>query len=217
MRRQATLAMLAALALLLQAGTAYAEGEPGNGFSTALEVTEGEHSFYMAAGDFHFFKVMLNAGEVLVVTLRMPLREDFDIFLLGPARDFLEGGTKPAGLMERVSVLASTTGYYYIVVSSFGGSSGVYTMTIDIIEPKVVEVTTTKTLTETTTFTEVSYSVYTVTATVERQVTVTETVDRRVETIPWSMLGFLAIALAVVYLGSALGRASGERRTAVPE
>ena len=118
------------LATLATAGLAYGERQPGTSFTTALELEEGEHSFYLGAGDFHFFKVMLETGEVLVVSLRMPIREDFDIFLLSPARDFIQSGTRPAGLIERVSVLANEPGYYYIAVTSFGGSSGVYTLSI---------------------------------------------------------------------------------------
>jgi len=180
---------------------ASAAEQPGTNFSTATELAEGDYSFFLDVGDLHFFKVRLERGETLIVTLRMPVREDFDIVLLGPARDLLERGIKPAGLTERIGVLASESGYYYIVVTAFGRSSGTYTLTIDILKPSAETVTRTETVISSTTVTETQYMVHTVTVTVERMVTLTEAVEREVESIPWSMLGLIAVALAIIYAG----------------
>ena len=203
---------LTLVALLLLTAQAGAE-EPGKNFGTALEISEGEYTYFLELGDFHFFKISLEAGETLIATLRVPRGQDFDIYLLSPMGDLLDQSLRPASLSERVGVLASEPGYYYIVVVGFGDSSGTYYLKVDIIRPKTETMTVEKTLTEVTTETVTAYSLVTVTQVINTPVTVTETEVVSVEKIPWGTLGLLALALSIVYLAANVSSAISKRST----
>lgn len=167
---------------------------PGTNFATAAELQPGVYSFHLQPGDLHFFKVTLRQGQTLYVTLRMATDVDFDIAVLSPERDLLESGVRPAGYYERVSVKASTSGSYYIVVYPFGTSTGSYTLEVSVAdEPKVVS---------TVTVTEYRYVTVAVPAiTVTREVVTVRTVAQQVveERGPvLNLLGMLAIAVGLV-------------------
>jgi len=189
---------------------AYAQLEPGTNFSTATEIQEGEYIFFLDRGAVHFFKIKLQIGDTLIATLRMPRRQDFDIILFSPLREVIEQGIRPAELTERVGTIASEEGYYYIVVYGFGGSSGSYTLNVDVIKPRVETITVKETITTLTTDTITSYVAYTITHTVEKPITVVSTRVEEVESLPWQFFGLIALAFALIYIGSAVSKASRE-------
>jgi len=173
------------------------EQEPGTGFATALPLTSGTYDFYMEVGGTHFFKVKLETGQTLYVFMRPPQGQDFDLVLLTPEREVVEQSIAPAGAGERVSIQAPYTGYYYVVVYSYMGSEGLYTLTIRVVDQP------TKTMTLTTTRTERIY-VYRTEPTVIFE-TITETVYltrtrveiMEVEKVPWLFLGLVSIGVLV--------------------
>lgn len=175
-----------------------AEVEPGTSFMTAGELKPGSYSFHLSEGEFHFFKVRLERGQSLYAVLRPPAGQDFDMLLLSPERDLIEQSVRAAGASERVSTQAPYSGDYYLIIYSYGESSGLYTLRIDILE------TPTETITKWVTVTETEHELlreptaiyYTVTETVE--VTVTETSREPLERIPWNFLGLVAIGAALL-------------------
>ncbi len=206
--------MLAALALLLLISPAYSS-EPGTGFATAGELEEGVYTFRMESGGVHFFKVWLETGDTVYVVMNPPINQDFDIYLLTPDRRLIEQSVGPTGVSERVSALAPQAGYYYLVVASFGGSEGLYVLSIRIIKPKVTTVTETVTRTSVkmTVLREPTIIYSTVTETRYATMTVTERVE--VERLPWTFIGL--VALGVMVLAGLAALSSSIRREARAE
>ncbi|MEM3095783.1 MAG: PPC domain-containing protein [Nitrososphaerota archaeon] len=184
-------------------------GEPGTNFSTALQLTPGEYVFRLDTGDLHYFSVDLERGETLLVVLRMPSNQDFDIYLLSPLREIIDQGVRTAGLTERIGYQAVEDGPHYLVVLGFGGSSGTYTLSISTARPPTKTETVTATFTTKLLEVETRLSVVTQTLTIERVVTSTVTVARDVERLPWTMVGLALLSLSIVYAGLSLGGALG--------
>ena len=204
------------LALLITALTgAYALEEPGTSFSTALEVKPGEYSFNLEQETVHYFKIYVEQGDTLIITLRMPRGQDFDIVVFDPLLDLVDRGIKPTGLSERLGVLAPVSGYYYFAVFGFAGSSGTYTLSISILKPPVKTVTVTDTYTQREFRTVTQVEVVSVTQTVREMVTVTSTTTRTVETIPWGVLGFAVLAFAIIYASATFSDVLSKRERAI--
>ncbi len=180
---------------------------PGVNFSTALPLGIGEYVFNLDVGTLHYFRVDLKKGETLIVALRMPVNQDFDIYLLDPFRQIVDQGVRPAGLTERLGYLAVEDGPHYLVVLGFGGSSGLYTLSISISKPATKTETVTATMTTRLLEVETRLSIITQTMTVERIVTATVTTIRDVERAPWSLLGMAVIGLSVLAVGLSLSGA----------
>ena len=178
--------------------------QPGANFATALPLTAGEYVFRLDEGDIHYFRVDLRKGETLLVALRMPTTQDFDIFLLDPFRQIIDQGIRPAGLTERLGYLAVEDGPHYIVVLGFAGSSGIYTLSISVMKPATVTETVTATVTSKIVEVETSISFATKTVTEERVLTHTVTDVREVEKAPWALVGFAVLGLAVIAAGISL-------------
>ncbi|MEM2114688.1 MAG: hypothetical protein QXS12_04470, partial [Candidatus Caldarchaeum sp.] len=106
------------------------EPVPGTGFSSALELTPGTYSFYLELGEIHYFKVNLEAGDILSVKIRMPFNQDFDLYLFNPLREIVAQSVRAAGLTDAVELIVSETGFHYVVVVGFGGARGVYSLTL---------------------------------------------------------------------------------------
>jgi len=205
MKRLPPLIVLAA-SLLVAFPTAIGQ-EPGTSFDTALRLTEGEYTFLMDPGGVHFFKVFVEKGSTLFITVRMAPNQDFDLFLFSPLREFIPPpGVQLAGVTERIGYLAAEDGDYFFQVVSFGGSGGTYALRVSVVKPPAVTVTNTQTTTVKITETQTSVSMVLHTQTVERPVTVTSTVTRNVEVLPWSMFGLTILALAIAYAGNAISR-----------
>jgi hypothetical protein len=196
-------------------------GMPGANFATALQLTPGEYVFSLDAGTLHYFRVDLKKGETLLVVLRMPTSQDFDIYLLDPFRQVVDQGIRTAGLTERLGYLAVEDGPHYLVVLGFGGSSGTYTLSISISKPITRTETVTTTMATKILEVETRLSVVTQTVTSERIVTATITTTRDVERLPWTLLGLSILGLSVLATGLSLGGAleklarsgEGEKKT----
>lgn len=183
-----------------------AEGsiQPGVNYSTATLLEPGTYSFSIQPGDTHYFRVDLEEGETIFITLRMPRTVDFDIALVSPERDTIDIGVKGAGLTERIAYMAVRSGPHYIVVFPFGDSEGLYDLIISKKGPPTQTLTATVTETSMLTVTQYRYVEVPVTVTSEhiRTVTAREPIDQQA---PWSALGMAAIAIALV-AGAALMR-----------
>ena len=191
--------LLVVIALLASIHSIHAEApEPGTGFATAPLLEEGVYDYHLAAGEAHFFRVWLKTGQSLHVILRVPMGQDFDLYLLSPERDLLEQSIRLGGQTERVSYQASYPGFYYILVYSYGESSGLYTLRIRIIDQptKTITVTQVETVYLTETVSSPILRIETVTRTF--YVTRTEVNTLYVERFPWVFAGLIALGVLIM-------------------
>lgn len=179
------------------------EPVPGTGFASALELSPGTHSFYLELGEIHYFKVNLEAGDILSVKIRMPFNQDFDLYLFNPLREIVAQSVRAAGLTDAVELIVSETGFHYVVVAGFGGARGVYSLTLFVQKPKTVTQTVTQTVTEKITNTATVQVFMTNTVVSEKVVTVVDREVVEVERIPWTALGLVAVSAALLYMGYA--------------
>lgn len=186
------------LASFLSSIYALPEIEPGIGFSTATELKTGTYSFYMEGTRSHFFKVWLNTNQIIHITLRIPPDVDIDMYLVSPEREVIERSMFARGFSERISYLASSQGYYYVVIVPFLGSSGLYTINILVVDPPTRTVTETRTeiVPVYETISKPTFIVNTVTKIVYE--TVTATHIEYVERFPWIFLGLTILAVSII-------------------
>ncbi|MEM0384039.1 MAG: hypothetical protein QXS57_03775 [Candidatus Caldarchaeum sp.] len=200
--------ILLAVALLLAVASVSAQPVvPGVGFSSALELSPGTYSFYLGRGEIHFFKVVLEPGDVVVVMLRMAANQDFDLYLLNPLRELAEQSLRGPGATDAVEHVAAERGPYYIVVLGFGGSSGTYTLAVSVLKPKIITQTVTATVTQRITETQTVVNFQTNTVMSERLATVVDTRVVEVERVPWTALGLAVLGAALLYTGYATSEA----------
>lgn len=212
------IALAAWLLALMFTSSAYGQGlVPGTGFSSALELTPGSYSFAIAPGEIHFFKIMLEPGDILVAKVRMAANQDFDLYLLNPLREIVGQSVRATGLTDAVEYTAVEKGPHYIVVLGFGDSAGVYSLTISVIRPKTVTQTVTAVVTERVTETVTTHVFNTNTLVSERIVTVVDTERVEVEKAPWTAAGLAILAAALLYTGHAASEALKSRHKQPPE
>ena len=201
MKANATLAILLAV---ISSFSAYGqELVPGVGFNSALELSSGTYTFYLGAGELHFFKVVLEPGDVLVVLVRMASNQDFDLYLLNPMREIVGQSIRPTGLTDLAEYVAAEHGPHYIVVTGFGGSTGTYSLTVFIGKPKTMTTTITTTATEYVTSTSTTIVFQTHTVVSEKVVTEVREKTVEVERVPWTAAGLAVLAAALLYTGYA--------------
>jgi len=176
---------------------------PGAGFNSALELGPGTYTFHLGQGELHFFKVVLEPGDVLVVLVRMATNQDFDLYLLNPMREIVGQSIRPTGLTDQAEYVAAEHGPHYIVVTGFGGSTGTYSLTVFIGKPKTVTTTITATATEYVTSTSTTIVFQTQTVVSEKVVTEVRERTVEVEKVPWTAAGLAVLAAALLYTGYA--------------
>ncbi|MCS6783670.1 MAG: hypothetical protein RMI43_03115 [Candidatus Caldarchaeum sp.] len=192
---------LALAALLIPASSQ--QQVPGTGFSSALELTSGTYSFYLAVGETHFFKINLDPGDILVVKVRMAFNQDFDLYLLNPLREIVAQSVRAAGFTDSIELIAAEKGPHYMVVTGFGVTQGTYSLTVFVQKPRTVTQTVTTTVTQRLTETATALSFMTNTVVSEKLVTVVDREVVEVERIPWTAVGLAVLAASVLYLGYA--------------
>ncbi|MCX8193273.1 MAG: PPC domain-containing protein [Nitrososphaeria archaeon] len=193
-----TILLVSIFAFFLHSTDTTSGVEPGIGFSTATELKEETYSFYMDGTRNHFFKIWLEANQIIHIILRVPADVDLDMYLLSPERDVMERSDFGRGLTERISYQAPYQGYYYIVIVPFLGSKGLYTITllIDDLPTKTMSITLTETFTVYETISEPTVVVNTVTKTVYETFTTTQI--EYIEKFPWVFLGLTIIAISII-------------------
>lgn len=204
-RLKPSVVLLTLLALLLIVPPAFASDEvlqPGVNFSTALRLEPGTYSFnILTPTDVHYFSVYLKRGQTIYVTLLVPERADFDLYLYSPTRSFIAFGSAyyvvpGQGVAERLAYVAVEEGLHYIIVSPFAGSSGAYQLMISVQDPEVLRETVTVTVTTHHTVTQ--FSIREAPMTVEKIVTVTVVEEVRPSELPWITIGMASLAVAIV-------------------
>lgn len=199
-----TLVLLVLVLTAAAAGVSSAQQiTPGVGFASAPELSPGTYSFYLGPGEFHFFKVSLEPGDVVVVMIRMAAGLDFDLYLLNPLREVAGQSLRGPGATDAIEYTAVERGPHYVVVLGFGGSSGMYSLTVSVFKPKTVTQTVTATVTQKVTETATVINFQTNTVVSERVVTVVDTDVVEVERVPWTALGLAVLAAALIYTGYA--------------
>jgi hypothetical protein len=210
----AVYALLLAL-LFAQPSLGQAARTPGTSYANALELGIGEHSFSMERGDTHYFYVRLEKEDLLYLSLRSAPQLDFDVALVSPDREVLELSLRPAGIAERIAFRAFSSGDYYIVVFPFGGSTGSYSLQIEVAKPRTTTLTTTQTVLRHVTLTERELRNVMVEAT--REVWRTVTVysqpppDQSQALLGWSVLSLALLAVSII-LRDGLIRARGQEK-----
>lgn len=215
--KKLTVLVIIMLLFLLQSVSA-GQPEPGTGFSTAPQLFEGSYTYNLEESEVHFFKVWLDSGQYLHVALRVPRGQDFDLFILSPERELLERSIRPRGVGERVSFQAPYPGYYYILVSSYEGSKGTYTLSVRIISQptKVITVKVTEEAPIIKVITSPTVIIKTMTKTVHEEETITEV--KYIERFPWSFIGLIVMGV-IIWLGliEVAKSFKAEKQTAPPQ
>ncbi|MEM0381356.1 MAG: PPC domain-containing protein [Nitrososphaerota archaeon] len=202
--RSSIISYLALTLLLSLIPTAFSQAArvPGTNYSTALELTVGEHTFYLERGDVHYFAVRLERDDTLYILLTPPTNQDFDMALVSPSRDVIELSVRATGFTERITYTAPSSGIYYIVVFPFGASSGAYSLLIGISKPRVTTVISTVTVASYITLTQKELRDVVIVMTRESYRTVTVTSQQLVggglELLGWSVLSLAILAVAVL-------------------
>lgn len=193
------------------------ERTPGTSYSTALELSPGEHSFFLERGDTHYFAVRLEKDDTLYLLLRSALNQDFDLALVSPDREIIELSVRAAGFTERVTYVASSSGLYYVVVFPFGPSTGSYNLIVDVSKPRTSTVTATVTVVSFATMTqrELRDVVIVLTRESYRTVTITtqQPVDRSFELLGWSVMSIAVLVVAVIIRDGLLKSKTPEEKT----
>lgn len=196
------LSLLLASCLILPLAWGQEARVPGTNYSTALELTPGEHSFYLERGDTHYLSIRLEKDDTLFLQLKSAPNQDFDMALVSPDRDVIELSVRAAGFTERITYTAVSSGLYYIVVFPFGPSSGAYSLLIGVSKPRVSTVTTTVTSVSYVTVTQRELRDIFVVVTRESYRTITQTREIRIgpdyELLGWSVLSLSIIAVAAL-------------------
>ena len=186
------------MALLIFTNPVISEVQPGAGFLTATEIKPGSYSFYMEGSRSHFFKVWLNANQILHLVLRVPMDTDLDVYLLNSEREVVERSLSPRGYTERISYQASSSDYYYIIIVPYFGSRGTYEIQLTIYDlpTKTITITATETV---PVYVEVSKPTVIIT-TVTKTVREVETIKgvEYVERFPWLFIGLIVLAVSII-------------------
>jgi hypothetical protein len=138
-RALAGLALLAGLSVSALAQGVITQTEPDDSFSTAnaTGLTGGSSGIKVAyghsfdgdygetgdfSGDFDFFRLTANAGQVISVDLKNnSTNDDFDSFIgvYGPAGTVVASNDDAIGRASKLSYTATATGTYYVVASNW--------------------------------------------------------------------------------------------------
>jgi len=108
--------------------------DSGDGFGSATEVTNGTvWSEDLGGSDTDdYFKIWLDVGQTLWVNMTGDLLTDFDLYLYDPSQTEIDSSLN-LGSTESVSCMATVQGYYYVNVYDWGGISGSYTLTFEVV------------------------------------------------------------------------------------
>ncbi|MEE8182117.1 MAG: pre-peptidase C-terminal domain-containing protein, partial [Candidatus Thorarchaeota archaeon] len=108
--------------------------DSGDDFGSATEVADGTVWVEDLGGsDINdYFKIWLNVGQTLWVNMTGDLLTDFDLYLYDPSQTEIDSSLS-FGSTESVSCTATVQGYYYVKVYDWGGISGSYTLTFDVL------------------------------------------------------------------------------------
>jgi len=108
--------------------------DDNNSFETADEIGYGAIQGFIGGGPFErtdFYKIWLQEGESLTVTLSPPFDQDLNLFLYGPDLTQRANSTNYQDAPDSVSFTADCTGYWYIEVVKFSGdASQTYTLNV---------------------------------------------------------------------------------------
>jgi len=113
---------------------------PGDSFENATPLRSGEYGpFELSDGDRHYFRVDLQEGEQLAVTLSFAHADgDLDLRVHGPA-DGEEpppelGAAESTSDDESFRVTARRAGAYYVVPYGFSGEGNEYSLSVEVTE-----------------------------------------------------------------------------------
>ncbi len=114
--------------------TTYVDVDSGDDFGSATDAT-GETGWSEDLGGSDtddYFKIWLDVGQTLWVNMTGDLLTDFDLYLYDPSQTEIDSSLN-FGSTESLSCTATVQGYYYVQVYDWGGISGSYTLTIEVL------------------------------------------------------------------------------------
>ncbi len=107
------------------------EQEDNNSFSTANTVNAKNlvigriYQTTNSVQDKDYFKIYLNLGEVVSISfINAHQNVNYNIYLYNPSQSLVASSTNSTGKNEFIQYTVSSSGYYYILVSSSYGHSG---------------------------------------------------------------------------------------------
>ncbi|TET90496.1 MAG: hypothetical protein E3J35_06410 [Methanomassiliicoccales archaeon] len=114
--------------------TTLVDVDSGDDFGSATEVADGTVWVEDLGGsDINdYFKIWLDVGQTLWVNMTGDLLTDFDLYLYDPSQTEIDSSLN-FGSTESVSCTATVQGYHYVKVYDWGGISGSYTLTFEVL------------------------------------------------------------------------------------
>jgi hypothetical protein len=122
------------MAVTVTGGTAQNDAnsgqDAGNSFVQALTIGAGSYTGFIDSTDTDdYYKVNLNSGQTIWVSLIPPYGSDFDLYLYNPNQTSVASSTQSGSQADTVSYVATSSGYHYIRIKQWSGS-GVYSFTV---------------------------------------------------------------------------------------
>jgi len=100
--------------------------EPNDGYGQARDITPGSaiQAYICTDQDVDVFKFHVTAGQRITVDLsNIPAGTDYDLWLSDPAYSQVGSSTNPDQADEHIEYTATSSGVYYVGVSSYAGAS----------------------------------------------------------------------------------------------
>ncbi|MCP8323150.1 MAG: Ig-like domain-containing protein [Candidatus Methylarchaceae archaeon HK02M2] len=108
-----------------------AASDGGDDFDTATPIVSGSYQGYLESPDLNdYYKIYVNVGYKINVTMTPPTEADFDLFLYDPNRELIGSSTEDVG-PENIIYIALDSGDYFIRISVFSGS-GSYSLEVSL-------------------------------------------------------------------------------------
>gem|GEM_PF-3494776 len=109
-------------------------GDAGGDFASALAISSGSYTGYLAGSDTDdFYKFPVTAGQRIDISVTPPASADFDLYLYNPGETGKASSTLGTGAADSVSYVADSSGYWYADVSLYDGA-GNYSLTVSVTD-----------------------------------------------------------------------------------
>jgi len=106
--------------------------DAGNSLSAATAIPAGTGTGYLNSTDTDdYYKVNLQSGQTIEVSLTPPSGSDFDLELYDPSQFEVDSSTLGGSQTDIVTHTATSTGYFYIRSYRYSGE-GIYSLTVTV-------------------------------------------------------------------------------------
>jgi len=106
--------------------------DASNSLSAATTIPAGTGIGYIDSTDTDdYYKVSVNSGQTVSVSLTPPYGSDFDLYLYDTSQSYIDSSTLGGSQTDMVEGTAIASGYFYIRVYKWSGS-GIYSLSITV-------------------------------------------------------------------------------------